>query len=87
MAQNTILGWTALIVALLALILAWVAFNRTGVDVQAAIEAETERRTAELRAEFESLEQELRDRTAAQLEDAAQDVETDENATSTGIDE
>ena len=79
--QNTIVSWIALIIALIAVILAWVAFNRTGVDIEAIIQEEAEQRAAELRIYFEELERDLRDSTANQLQEAADDVETDDATT------
>lgn len=84
--QTSIVGWIALILAVIALILAWVAFNRSGADIEAIIQEEAEQRAEELRAEFEALEAEFRANTASELEDAADDVATDtEEATGTGI--
>lgn len=76
--QGTVTAWIALIVALIALALAWVAFNRTGTDVGAIVEERVDEATAELRADYEALEAEFRAETAEELDEAAQDLETDE---------
>lgn len=82
--QNTIVSWVALIIALIAVVLSWVAFNRGGADIETIIREQAEQAAAELRVDFETLEQDLRQSTANQLEDAANEVETDEdNATTT----
>ena len=74
--QNTIVSWIALIIALIAVVLAWVAFNRTGVDIEAIIREEAEQRAAELRIDFEELERDLRNSTSDQLQEAADEVDT-----------
>lgn len=76
-------GWIALILSIVAIVMAFVAFNRAGADVEAIIQEEAERAAAEFRVDFEALEQELREATANQLQNAADDVETDDTATTT----
>lgn len=81
--QNSIVGWIALVFALIALVLAWVAFNRSGADIEAIIAEEAEQRAAELRADFEALEADFRTQMADELDDAATDVATDEEDATT----
>lgn len=81
--QNSIVGWIALVFALIALVLAWVAFNRSGADIEAIIAEEAEQRAAELRADFEALEADFRTQMADELDDAATDVATDEEDAAT----
>lgn len=47
------LAWLALIVAIVALILGWVAYNRTGVDLEERIESAVEEAISEARMELE----------------------------------
>lgn len=76
-------GWIALIIALIALALAWVAFNRSGTDFEQLMQEELETRTAEIQADFDRLESELRQETADELDEAATDVRTDEEESAT----
>lgn len=82
--QNSVVAWIALILAVIAIILAWVAFNRTGADIEAIVQEQVEQAAAELRVDFETLEQDVRSSTADQLQDAAQEVETDDDDTNNG---
>lgn len=41
-------AWVALVLALVALVLAWVAFNRTGQDVEALVEQEVQEAIEEI---------------------------------------
>lgn len=77
-------AWVALVVALIALVLAWVAFNRTGADVEEIIERESDQIMTELQAEFDALEQEFRAETSQELREAAEDTATDEDPNSIG---
>jgi hypothetical protein len=81
--QNTVVSWIALIIAVLAVVLAWVAFNRTGTDFEAVVRDQIDQRAAEMQANYDQLEAEVRAGTANQLNNAATDVRTDENATTT----
>ena len=44
-ASNSALGWITLIIAVLALVLAWSAYNRAGVDLEDQIEAQADEAT------------------------------------------
>lgn len=81
--QNSFVAWTALVLAIIAIILAWVAFNRTGQDIEAIIQEQIEEATAEIRVNYEELEDEVRSSTANQLDEAATDVRTDEDEATT----
>lgn len=72
-------AWIALIIAIIAVILAWTAFNRSGGDIEALVEERVESAASELRADYESLEAELR----ADFSDLNNDNVEDENATTT----
>lgn len=75
-------AWLALIIAVVALVLGWMAFNRTGVNVEELVQQQVRDATAELETEYQQLEARVRQSTAEGLRDAAQDVQSDQ-ATST----
>lgn len=50
--MNTIIAWLGFLIAVAALILGWVAFNRTGTDVEALVKQQTEAAAADLREEW-----------------------------------
>lgn len=77
-----IVSWVALIAAIIALILAWVAYNREGADVGTSVRQEVEEQTTDLEENFSQLEADLRN----QLEELRADMGTDTNGTGT-IDE
>ena len=79
---NSSLTWVTLVIAVVALILAWTAYNRAGVDLEdqiqrevgeAVIEADQELDEAALEAEIklDEAEREARDGTADTLEAGA----------------
>lgn len=68
----------ALIVALIALILGWMAYNRTGEDVEAMVEREIDEARVEFEASLDNLEATIRDNTSDAI-----DNDDDETATST----
>lgn len=80
----SIVGWAALVISLIALALAWMAFNRTGTDIEAVVEQQINQATEELQAEYRQLEAEFRANTSDELDEAARDLETDEQPTTTG---
>lgn len=77
--QNSFIAWIALTVSIVALILGWVAFNRSGTDVEVVIQERVDEATVELRLEYEQLEAEFRSFTANQLRERAEDVNSDED--------
>lgn len=73
----------AFIVSILALILAWVAFNRTGVDFEEVIQREMNDAMIEINADLEELQESARENAAQQLRESAEEVEDEETATTT----
>jgi len=71
-------AWVALITSIVALLLGWMAFNRSGVDVEALVQREVTEATAEIDQRYEALEERVRSSTSDTLRDAARDVETDD---------
>ena len=47
-------GIIALIVALIALVLGWMAFNRTGADLESAVRQQVEEATADINANIDA---------------------------------
>jgi len=74
----------ALVVSLVALIIAWVAYNRTGVDLEAVMQREMDEAMIELNANFEEWERTARQETAENLREAAGDVENDTEPNNVG---
>lgn len=68
----------ALIVSVIALVLGWVAFNRSGADIEEIVQREVEEATVEFNANLEDLEASFRQNTADELQEAADDVEEDQ---------
>lgn len=54
--RGSAVAWVALIVSIVALILAWLAFNRAGEDLEALIEQEVNQAVLELQTEVDELE-------------------------------
>lgn len=71
-------AWLGLIIAIIALIIGWVAYNRTGEDLTERVQEEVAESLAEIQVSLDNLETEIRGETAETLRDAAQDAETDE---------
>lgn len=67
----------ALIVALVALVLGWMAYNRTGEDVEAMVEREIDEARVEFEASLDDLEATLRQSASDAINN------DDETATST----
>lgn len=87
---NIMISWIALIVAILALIVGWIAYNRTGVDLETQIQREVNQAAGEANQELNEAEREVRDETSdtlesqsRTLEEGAADVRTDEETTPT----
>lgn len=81
---TSVVGWTALIIALIALALAWVAFNRTGTDIEAIVEQRVDDATVEMREDYSELEARFRANTAESLNEAAEDVDNDQQPNNVG---
>jgi len=56
-------AWTAIVVAVLAMVFSWVAFNRSGVDVDQIVEQEFEEALVDFETRYERLENEVQERT------------------------
>lgn len=89
--MNTIVSWLALIIAVIALFLGWVAFDRTGADLEAEIEQRTNRALQQMRLDLDRLEDRTREGAADTLDagaDAARSAadELDEGAANTRTD-
>lgn len=84
--QNTsqIMAVIALIIALIAVVLAWMAFNRTGVNVETAIQRQVDEAVLEINTNFEQMELRLREEAAARMRETAEEVETDNNTNNVG---
>lgn len=76
--QNSLVAWIALILSIIAAILAWMAFNRSGTDLEAVMQEQMNEAMTEIRADMDALEAEMRSSTADQLDEAADDVRTDD---------
>ena len=79
-------AWTALIIGIIALVLAWSAFNRAGQDIEEIVEQEIEQMSEELRDEFQKMEDAARQETSDALEagsealdSGAEEIRTDED--------
>ena len=57
------MAWTAIVVAVLAMVFSWVAFNRSGVDVDQIVEQEFEEALVDFETRYERLENEVQERT------------------------
>lgn len=66
----------AVIVATAALIMAWVAYNRTGVDFEEVIQREMNDAMVEINADLEQLQRSARENAAEQLRESAENVDT-----------
>lgn len=86
MKENTTNGvaWTALVIAIIALILGWTAFNRAGADLGDMIQQEVEKATEEIEKEYQEAEREVREETSDALFEAGADVSTDEDPNNAG---
>lgn len=78
------IAWLALVVAVLALVLGWSAFNRSGVDVEDVVERQVRESAAEMEQKYQDLEVRVRGNTSAGLRNAATDVATDTDPTTPG---
>ncbi len=74
----------ALLISLVALVLGWVAFNRSGTDIEEIVERQVEEATVEFNADLQDLEAAFRQNSAEELREAADDVENDEAPSEAG---
>lgn len=76
-------GVLALIIAIVALILAWMAFNRTGADLEIMIEQEVQEAVEEIdNVNFEEIEEEVEE-TVDEAGDEIDEVTEEEPETAT----
>lgn len=68
---TTTVAWIALLVALIALVLSWTAFNRSGVDVEQLVQEQVSEATAKMDAQYQQFEARVRADTAAGLRNSA----------------
>lgn len=62
----------ALIIAIIALIIGWVAYNRTGEDLTEVIEREVQEEFADAREEYEEFEDEVEDEAEEAQDETAE---------------
>lgn len=79
-------SWTALIVAILALILAWTAFNRSGKDLEAMVADQVEVAVEEVREEYEQAEDAALEGVADTLEIGAAGLDSAADTLDAGAD-
>ena len=84
MEQSNGVAWTALIVAIIALILGWTAFNRSGVDLEDMIQQEVQEAAQEIEEEYQEGERAVRDSTSDALIEAGSDVAVDSDPNNAG---
>lgn len=77
-------AWTALVLAIIAIIFAWTAFNRAGADLGDIVEREVEQSVQEAQREYREAEIEVRQNTSDALNDAAADVSVDGDPNTAG---
>ena len=56
-------AWTAIVVAVLAMVFSWVAFNRSGVDVDQVVEQKFDNALVDFETRYQRLENEVQQRT------------------------
>lgn len=77
-------AWTAIIIAVLAMIFSWVAFNRSGADVSQVVQEEVNEALVDMEVRYQQLENQVRESTSETLQDAADDISTDEDPNTVG---
>ena len=80
--SNT-LSVVAFIISFVALTLSWMTYNRTGVDFEEVIQREVSESMVEINANIQELQDAARESAADQLRESADDVDTDDTATTT----
>lgn len=66
--NTSIVAWIALALSIMAIILAWTAFNRAGQDLEQIVAEQVEEATKELRIEYQQAEDAVLEGTADTLE-------------------
>lgn len=67
----------------MALLLAWMAYNRTGADLEEIIQRKVDKSMVEINANLQQLEDAARENAAQQLRQSAEEVDTNENTATT----
>lgn len=84
---TSVVAWIALIVAIIALTLGWVAFNRTGEDLENKIQQQVEQRTQDLQQGAQEGAQNVEEGTregTQRLDEGPDGVDEDDTGTGTG---
>lgn len=66
--QTSTIAWIALIISILAVILAWTAFNRAGADLEEIVQMEVEQAVMEIEESYQQAEEAARDGATNTLE-------------------
>lgn len=74
---SSTMSWIALIIAAIALWFSWIAFNRTGSDLEQIIRDQVNAATADIERNYSEMEATIRANTVETLQEASQDVATD----------
>lgn len=82
--NGDVVAWTAIVIAVLAMIFSWAAFNRSGTDVSQIVQEEVNDALVDFETRYEQLENDVRQTTSENLEKAAEDVSTDEAPNTVG---
>lgn len=72
---NGIIAWLALVIAVIALALGWIAYNRTGVDLEQQIQAAAREAAEEVNQEAREAEMEARQETGETLQNAGEELQ------------
>jgi len=77
-------AWTALVVAVLALVFSLVAFNRSGIDVNQVVKQELGEALIDFETRYERLENEVRQSTSEDTEEIPGVVPMNEDSADVG---
>lgn len=83
MNATKIVSVAALVISFIAIIMAWTAYNRTGVDFEEVIQREVNESMVEINANLQELEEVARENAAQQLRESAEEVDTDDETATT----
>lgn len=84
--KNTTSGvaWAALIIAVVAVIFAWAAFNRAGRDIGDIVQQQVEESTQKAQEEYKEAELKTRANVSTELQKAANDAAVDKDPNNVG---
>lgn len=71
---NTV-AWFALVIAVIALIIGWMAFNRTGTDLEERIEMAVEEAIVNVSDDLERVEDQAEEQAAETAQEAADELQ------------